>query len=243
MRAVSASSLLARTVTAQDPWKRGLWLSGVPVAALLRRAPRRRALLSARRARSFTTLRPLTDARSSTRRTSWHVRLPRHRRARASGRCGGRFFEARSLGRYRLKRRLAVGRHGRRLGRVPPGSEARRGREDPRPETQERSASARRALRARGARHRGARAPEHRAGLRLRHDRGRALVLRHGAARGRERSRARRRASARCRPRAPSTSSARPRARSARRTSAASFTATSSPRTCFSPRSAASTTS
>ena len=168
--------------------------------------------------------------------------LPRGRRPHRLGpsQAGLRGAQPRALPPEASTRRR---RHGRRMGRVPPRPQARRGGED----SASRAAGAirqrARALRARGPRHRGARAPQHRPRLRLRRDRGRALVLRHGAPPGRDPRRARRRASDRSRRRGPFTSSGKRRARSARRTSAGSFTATSSRRTSFSRRSAASTTS
>ncbi|MCZ7677646.1 MAG: hypothetical protein M5U28_02255 [Sandaracinaceae bacterium] len=91
------------------------------------------------------------------------------------------------------------GRHGRGVGRVAPRPRARGGAEDPAPLRGERR-ERRGALRARGAPLVGPLAPAHRAGVRLRDDRGRAPLLRDGAARGHEPRRAGRRRRGRSRP-------------------------------------------
>jgi len=99
--------LLARTVTAQDPWRRGLWLSGVPVAgyyAILFGS----ALFSPRVAAQLHDASALTTLALNSAyilgtyaflviggHVVWSLRR--------------QIFEARSIGRYRLKRRLASG--------------------------------------------------------------------------------------------------------------------------------------
>ena len=99
--------LLARTVTAQDPWWRGIWLSGVPVAAyyvVLLGA----ALFSPRIAAQLHDPPALTGLVLNSAyvlgtyaflviggHVVWSLRR--------------QIFEARSIGRYRLKRRIASG--------------------------------------------------------------------------------------------------------------------------------------
>jgi serine/threonine-protein kinase len=99
--------LLARTVTAQDPWRRGLWLSGVPVAGyyvVLLGA----ALFSPRIAAQLHDPSAVTTLILNSAyvlgtyaflviggHIVWSLRR--------------QIFEARSIGRYRLKRRIASG--------------------------------------------------------------------------------------------------------------------------------------
>ena len=172
--------VLARTVTAQERWQRGLVMSGIPVAAFyavlfgsaLFLAPSRRAV--SRRGGG-------NDAHAELCVHSRDVRLPGHRRSR-------RLVAAASDFRSAEPRALSPsppdrdGWNGRRMGRVSPGLKRDVAMKILRPEAG--AADARSSLRARGARDRRPPPPEHDPRLRLRHDRRRPLVLRDGAPRG-----------------------------------------------------------
>ncbi len=99
--------LLARTVTAQDPWKRGVWLNGVPVLAY-------HAVLLGAGLFSRRIAEQLNDAAAV---TTFVLNTAYILGTYAFLVIGGhvvwalrrQIFEARNIGRYRLKRRLATG--------------------------------------------------------------------------------------------------------------------------------------
>ena len=183
--------------------------------------------------------------RRERRRRSGDQRQPARRPDRAATSCGRCWDVSRCTGtdasarrRYRLTDADRRRRHGRGLAGRGRRARPRRGREGAAPRVRRRPRVPG-AVPRRGAAHRGALAPGHRCGLRLRRGRdregeARVAVPRHGVRAGRAAVGAagpRRRALART---ARSTSSARPRSACRRRTTRASSTATSSPATSWS---------
>ena len=123
--------LLSRTVTAQDPWRRGLAMTGIPVIAffvVLIGA----ALVSPRIAAQLHDPAALTTLLIGASYVLRDMRVPRRRRPHRLGpsQAGLRGAQPRTLPPEASPRGRG---HGRRLGRVPPRPQARRGGEDSAP--------------------------------------------------------------------------------------------------------------